>query len=426
MTDSPQQRIISLHAPCNMAARLLLAALIAGSVKGQVTRTCSFRHMNPEDIYVENNASATRRLLRGWNREHTRALVKVANMNDATDRKLENQEGQANATTTPKLLPFKGLYCDCTGRLPTNNNFYCPVTSKSCEVWNGYGSGEEYTVTCTSENWMVAYARYMWYYLIFWFAFLSLSLLLTAPGQHAVKYIISRKFPSINSRLVDLIVELESSRQIQTQMSIAHERYLQRRREGWVIGYRLKTKRYNENEKRDKDKPEADCKASVQNEHINEADNANEEPVEEEKEPDVNINQTEDISQTNQQSSGLQRTDSKEPDTCTICLLDIEEGEKIADVQCGHMFHADCLSEWILKKNACPLCSYQGVAEEMREFEPESEFNPTRNVDMYPDTLVGRLRRRVHLTAIGDGYSVYGLGGRRYPQDPRGLQVPYF
>lgn len=62
----------------------------------------------------------------------------------------------------------------------------------------------------------------------------------------------------------------------------------------------------------------------------------------------------------------------------------------------------------------------------MREFEPESEFNPTRNVDMYPDTLVGRLRRRVHLTAIGDGYSVYGLGGRRYPQDPRGLQVPYF
>ena len=334
-----------------MISRLLLAALTASNVKGQVTRTCSFRHMNPEDIYVEDNESATkRRLLRGRNSEYTPALLKVANINDKTDRKLENPVDHANNTTTPKLLPFKGLYCDCTGRLPTNTNFYCPVTSKSCEVWNGYGSGEEYTVTCTSENWMVAYARYMWYYLIFWFAFLSLSLLLTAPGQHAVKYVISRKYPSVNNRLVDLIVELESSRQIQTQMSIAHERYLQRRREGWVIGYRLKTKRYNENEKSEKDKDEDQCEDSVLSRLSNVADDANEEPMEEGKESDVDINQTEDGAQKNQQSPGLHITNSDEPDTCTICLLDIEEGEKIADVQCGHMFHADCLSEWILKK----------------------------------------------------------------------------
>ena len=35
---------------------------------------------------------------------------------------------------------------------------------------------------------------------------------------------------------------------------------------------------------------------------------------------------------------------------CTICLLELEVGDRVADLSCGHMYHAECLGEWILKK----------------------------------------------------------------------------
>ena len=39
---------------------------------------------------------------------------------------------------------------------------------------------------------------------------------------------------------------------------------------------------------------------------------------------------------------------------CTICLLEVDDGDRVADLSCGHVFHPDCLGEWILKK-VCPL-----------------------------------------------------------------------
>ena len=35
---------------------------------------------------------------------------------------------------------------------------------------------------------------------------------------------------------------------------------------------------------------------------------------------------------------------------CSICIIELEDGETIADLNCNHCFHADCLSEWIKKK----------------------------------------------------------------------------
>ena len=36
--------------------------------------------------------------------------------------------------------------------------------------------------------------------------------------------------------------------------------------------------------------------------------------------------------------------------SCSICILELEDGDRIADLDCGHYFHAECLSEWIKKK----------------------------------------------------------------------------
>lgn len=43
-------------------------------------------------------------------------------------------------------------------------------------------------------------------------------------------------------------------------------------------------------------------------------------------------------------------------DSCSICIIELEDGERIADLNCKHYFHADCLSEWIKKK----VCMYIG------------------------------------------------------------------
>ena len=144
--------------------RFILAPLLLGRASAQITRTCSFVHTEVEEIYVEDVSGAgASRKLGGEQIYYTKAYVKIANaMNDSVDHRSLSISGEwSNSTSSPNLVPFKGLYCDCTSRLATRSEFYCPVTSKSCEVWRGLNGGDDYSVSCTSENWMVAYARYV-------------------------------------------------------------------------------------------------------------------------------------------------------------------------------------------------------------------------------------------------------------------------
>lgn len=44
--------------------------------------------------------------------------------------------------------------------------------------------------------------------------------------------------------------------------------------------------------------------------------------------------------------------------TCTVCLNDLEEGDWIRLLPCGHCFHADCADSWLERASTCPLrCS---------------------------------------------------------------------
>lgn len=42
---------------------------------------------------------------------------------------------------------------------------------------------------------------------------------------------------------------------------------------------------------------------------------------------------------------------------CTVCQDQLcQENETIAIIECGHEYHVECIKEWLLKKNTCPLC----------------------------------------------------------------------
>lgn len=49
--------------------------------------------------------------------------------------------------------------------------------------------------------------------------------------------------------------------------------------------------------------------------------------------------------------------DSLDAPHCTICFMPLEDGDRVGDiVGCKHTFHADCLTTWVARRNACPLC----------------------------------------------------------------------
>jgi len=109
----------------------------------------------------------------------------------------------------------------------------------------------------------------------------------------------SRCFPNVNRRHVEQRLRMEMEQQHQHFF-----RWSQRiREEGFILALKLKTKIYY---------PEARKDFLVE--------------------------------------GGQDLGDNAEGDTCSICILELEVGERIADLCCGHCFHADCLSEWIKKK----------------------------------------------------------------------------
>jgi hypothetical protein len=53
-----------------------------------------------------------------------------------------------------------------------------------------------------------------------------------------------------------------------------------------------------------------------------------------------------------------EENDEDDPTTCcTICFVPLEEGDRIGDLACRHVYHVDCLKSWVQRKNTCPLCA---------------------------------------------------------------------
>ena len=44
-------------------------------------------------------------------------------------------------------------------------------------------------------------------------------------------------------------------------------------------------------------------------------------------------------------------------DKCSICLMSIDSGDTMLDIECKHCFHKECLLEYLKKYNhICPIC----------------------------------------------------------------------
>lgn len=74
-----------------------------------------------------------------------------------------------------------------------------------------------------------------------------------------------------------------------------------------------------------------------------------------------NIVLSENISETRKSETILflqqHKTDTINGEVCPICM-DASENEAVL-LECGHLFHCECLKDWVMIKGSCPVCRKQ-------------------------------------------------------------------
>ncbi|KHG28620.1 E3 ubiquitin ligase BIG BROTHER-related [Gossypium arboreum] len=50
-----------------------------------------------------------------------------------------------------------------------------------------------------------------------------------------------------------------------------------------------------------------------------------------------------------------------ETEPCCVCQEEYNDGEDLGTLKCGHDFHADCIKQWLMHKNLCPICKTTGL-----------------------------------------------------------------
>ena len=49
----------------------------------------------------------------------------------------------------------------------------------------------------------------------------------------------------------------------------------------------------------------------------------------------------------------------EEGELCSICYCNLKEGEMVHKLHCRHIFHCECIKEWLMKEKVCPMCKQE-------------------------------------------------------------------
>ena len=67
---------------------------------------------------------------------------------------------------------------------------------------------------------------------------------------------------------------------------------------------------------------------------------------------------------------------------CSICLMEINEGEDTILIPCGHMFHDKCVTQWLKMHNTCPLCRFELPTDDEDYERQRNQRNQQRDENM--------------------------------------------
>ncbi|KAK2380611.1 RING/U-box superfamily protein [Trifolium repens] len=58
----------------------------------------------------------------------------------------------------------------------------------------------------------------------------------------------------------------------------------------------------------------------------------------------------------------LMTESSSDLEPCCICQEEYADGQSIGLLDCGHEFHSNCIMQWLMQKNLCPICKTTALA----------------------------------------------------------------
>jgi hypothetical protein len=73
---------------------------------------------------------------------------------------------------------------------------------------------------------------------------------------------------------------------------------------------------------------------------------------------------------------------------CAICYDDITDEKSCVKTPCGHCFDNECLTQWLLKKDTCPICRFKfGETKVDYDEDEEDDEDEPYTVDIFSNLL---------------------------------------
>ena len=184
---------------------------------------------------------------------------------------------------------------------------------------------------------MDRFIKAIWMPVFFFNVLLVAAFFTTRFGFMARTYVLNKCFPCINRRVVEkeLARERAMRRELREMMTRSRETPDGRMQK---LSLHLKTKSFVQQEEQEDFEDDMGGKNISQNDSYND-----------------------DHHHDNTQT------------TCSICMIDIINGDRIGDLECGHEFHIECLKSWVLWRNTCPLCNASDIASTKVTLVPKQE-----------------------------------------------------
>ncbi|EJK71799.1 hypothetical protein THAOC_06726, partial [Thalassiosira oceanica] len=127
--------------------------------------------------------------------------------------------------------------------------------------------------------------------------------------------------------------------------------------------YVFRTKKFSVTEERTRRERKSSLESNMESMPLDGVEATSATPT---KRPESNPN-TPDTVSTNSSEDDVEENESLTPDAdiqsnedesfeCTICISPVDDGDQVGVTVCGHIFHSECLKQWVARKNQCPLC----------------------------------------------------------------------
>lgn len=257
----------------------------------------------------------------------------IADIDEEAPILLSHRSLNENSETDDILIKVR--YCDCFSELGVEP-FYCPATVQYCGATPG---GLEEVVGCFNATQHQEIASNALFVASACLCAVFAWLLLSEPGKHTRNYLFGLVFPGWNERLASNLQRQYPERALhmmRIHLRHTHQDSSSHQDEEWLLDADAVRRLML-----DLDSPWA----------INKPDGRR--PVALKLKTCIYM----------PDENGRTKIDEDSLDDCAICYQDLLSGERIGVIACGHKLHSHCLKEWCSRRNTCPLCNCNDIAE---------------------------------------------------------------